>query len=105
MANDGECLILAEVEVFAKKHLGLGFGARSYLTPLNLWSSSLSPSLRFPNPGTKFYFQTNLSAPRYRLVTFDFAGEGPKYGTEAFKEVIAEHPKNVLSFASALKGK
>lgn len=56
------------------------------------------------NEGSKFYLQTNLNAPLYKLVTFDFHGPGATYGPGCFAEVIAEHPKNVLTVCSALRG-
>ncbi|BDA42115.1 Prolyl endopeptidase [Coccomyxa sp. Obi] len=53
------------------------------------------------NEGTSFTFKTNLAAPRYRLVRTDIAAPGhPK----TWPDVIQEHERDLLQWASALKG-
>ncbi|KAG9287111.1 hypothetical protein G9A89_001005 [Geosiphon pyriformis] len=45
------------------------------------------------NQGSKFYFKTNLNAPRYKIITYDI--EQPDQG---FAELIPQHPVDILSF-------
>lgn len=51
------------------------------------------------NEGSLFYFQTNLQAPRYRLVKVDVAKEALTW-----IDVVPEHPKDLLQSVVALKG-
>jgi len=54
------------------------------------------------NEGDVFTFQTNLNAPRYRLVRTELSeGVGPP---ETWQDVLAEHSKDLLESAVALKG-
>ncbi|KAG7331815.1 hypothetical protein KOW79_005784 [Hemibagrus wyckioides] len=48
------------------------------------------------NEDTVFTFKTNLDAPRYRLINVDFAQPAPSQ----WKELIPEHDKDVLVFAT-----
>ncbi|CAG8509568.1 15576_t:CDS:10 [Acaulospora colombiana] len=49
------------------------------------------------NDNTRFYFKTNLNAPRYRVVKYDLA-----HPEEGFTEIVGEHPKDVLSSADVV---
>ncbi|PNW76248.1 hypothetical protein CHLRE_12g542100v5 [Chlamydomonas reinhardtii] len=54
------------------------------------------------NEGTTFYIMTNLDAPRYRLVKIPHVtSAGP---ASSWPDHIAQHPKDVLRGALALKG-
>jgi prolyl oligopeptidase len=53
------------------------------------------------NEGTGFAFMTNLDAPRYRVVQTDLTAPGEP---ETWRDVIPQHHKDLLQWASALKG-
>jgi prolyl oligopeptidase len=48
--------------------------------------------------GTLFTFKTNLNAPRYKLIQIDFN----KPEMENWKDLVAEHPKDVLEWATSI---
>ena len=53
------------------------------------------------NEGTLFTFKTNLNAPRYKLITIDFA----KPAMADWKVLIEQDPKDVLEFATCKNNK
>jgi len=50
------------------------------------------------NDGTLFTFQTNLNAPRYRLIKIDIA----KPEQENWESLVAEHEKDVLEWSACI---
>ncbi|KAF8058088.1 Prep [Scenedesmus sp. PABB004] len=54
------------------------------------------------NEGEAFTFKTNLDAPRYRVVRVDLSAPGPS--PSAWREVVPQHPRDLLQSAVALAG-
>lgn len=50
------------------------------------------------NNGTEAVFRTNKNAPNYKLISIDLLD----YGQEKWVDLLPEHPKNVLHWASAV---
>jgi prolyl oligopeptidase len=51
------------------------------------------------NDDTRFYFQTNAQAPKYKMVTLDLAKP-----QEGFEDLIKEDPDSILTSASVVNG-
>jgi prolyl oligopeptidase len=53
------------------------------------------------NDGPLFYFKTNDSAPRYKVISMDLSSADPRASA---KEIIPEHPKDVLDSVTTVAG-
>lgn len=55
------------------------------------------------NDGSLFYFQTNLKAPRYRVVRTDIA-QCKSGGAVRWEDVVPQHKRDLLQSVRALQG-